>query len=522
MIDKSLLISKGYFPKELPPLFTTDKLGSLVSAKRVSLDHFCKKSSKCIIYNIPKIRQFSRSLSIPNPLHQMKLVDTLSRNWSEIKDFFSVSELSVSIPVQDDNGKRAVKNEYSYDEMIREKVLRSCSSKYMVYTDISRFYRTIYTHSIPWALHGKSTSKSNRSLRLFGNALDLSIRNTQDQQTLGIPVGPDTSRIISELIAVAIDCKLQERFSDLNGIRYVDDFFFFVNRLSDAEKILDGLNRVLKEFELEVNELKTDIQKLPQPFEPLWKQELRSFRIRSEQKDQATDLLHLFSRAFVYYEEYTRHNVLHFAIIQLLPIKIYESNWSLFESLILQSLIAEPRIFPIVARLFVSYKSYDYPLSYDRIKETLLSIINYHVNYGHGFVLCWAFWLLREMGITVDISEERLSSVKDPFAVLSLLYLRENGFLTSRIPKTTWQSYMKADELYLDHWLLSFEALERKWLNNRQGSDYIGKDDFFLFLRENDISFLNMEYRTNPIKEKKLNFKQDLDKSIDLLSLLYD
>jgi len=57
--------------------------------------------------------------------------------------------------------------------------------------------------------------------------------------------------------------------SDLNGIRYVDDFFFFVNRLSDAEKILDGLNRILKEFELEVNELKTDIQKLPQPFEPL-------------------------------------------------------------------------------------------------------------------------------------------------------------------------------------------------------------------------------------------------------------
>jgi len=522
MIDKSLLISKGYFPKELPPLFTTDKLGSLVSAKRVSLDHFCKKSSKCIIHNIPKIRQFSRSLSIPNPLHQMKLVDALSRNWPEIQDFFSGSELSLSIPVQDDSGKRAVTNKYSYDEMIREKVLRSCSSKYMVSTDISRFYRTIYTHSIPWALHGKSTSKSNRSSSLLGNLLDFDTRNTQDQQTLGIPIGPDTSRIISELIAVAIDCKLQEGFSDLNGIRYVDDFFFFVNRLSDAEKILDGLNRMLKEFELEVNELKTDIQKLPQPFEPLWMQELRSFRIRSEQKDQATDLLHLFSRAFVYYEEYTRHNVLHFAIIQLLPIRIYKDNWSLFESLILQSLIAEPRIFPIVTRLFVSYKSYDYPLSYDKIKETLLSIINYHVDYGHGFVLCWAFWLLREMGITVDISEEQLSSIKDPFAVLSLLYLRENGFLTSRIPKTTWQSYMKADELYLDHWLLSFEALERKWLNNRQGNDYIAKDDFFLFLRENDISFLNMEYRTNPIKEKKLSFEQDLDESIDLFSLLYD
>jgi len=144
------------------------------------------------------------------------------------------------------------------------------------------------------------------------------------------------------------------------------------------------------------------------------------------------------------------------------------------------------------------------------------------VDYEHGFVLCWAFWLLREMEITVDISEERLCLVKDPFAVLSLLYMRENDFLAGKIPKKTWQSYMKGDELYLDHWLLSFEALERKWLNNRQGSDYIGKDDFFLFLRENDISFLNMEYRTNPIKKKKLSFEQDLDESIDLLSLLYN
>jgi len=156
------------------------------------------------------------------------------------------------------------------------------------------------------------------------------------------------------------------------------------------------------------------------------------------------------------------------------------------------------------------------------MKETLLSIIDYHVDYGHGFVLCWAFWLLKEMGITVDISEEQLSLVKDPFAVLSLLYLRENGFLAGGIPKTAWQSYMKADELYLDRWLLSFEALERKWLKNRVGRDYVGNDNFFSFLRKNDISFLNVEYRTNPIKQKKLSFEQDLDKSIDLLSLLYD
>ena len=41
---------------------------------------------------------------------------------------------------------------------------------------------------------------------MFGNAIDFFfVRQGQDGQTIGIPVGPDTSRIISELILKLID-----------------------------------------------------------------------------------------------------------------------------------------------------------------------------------------------------------------------------------------------------------------------------------------------------------------------------
>lgn len=57
----------------------------------------------------------------------------------------------------------------------------------IVRTDINQFYGSIYTHSIPWALHGKATAKANRSPALLGNALDECVRNAQDGQTIGVP-----------------------------------------------------------------------------------------------------------------------------------------------------------------------------------------------------------------------------------------------------------------------------------------------------------------------------------------------
>ena len=59
----------------------------------------------------------------------------------------------------------------------------------------------------------------------------------QDGQTLGIPIGPDASRVISELIGVALDRSIQNSEPSLNGIRFIDDFFFFADTASEAENL---------------------------------------------------------------------------------------------------------------------------------------------------------------------------------------------------------------------------------------------------------------------------------------------
>ena len=50
--------------------------------------------------------------------------------------------------------------------------------RYQVKADISNFFPSIYTHSIPWALIGKKLSKENKDGEKFWfNEIDLYIRN---------------------------------------------------------------------------------------------------------------------------------------------------------------------------------------------------------------------------------------------------------------------------------------------------------------------------------------------------------
>ena len=63
--------------------------------------------------------------------------------------------------------------------------------------NISSYFSTIYTHTIPWALYTKVLAKANRgkSDQYLSNTLDQHWMGMQDGQTIGLPSGPDTSHI---------------------------------------------------------------------------------------------------------------------------------------------------------------------------------------------------------------------------------------------------------------------------------------------------------------------------------------
>ena len=93
------------------------------------------------------------------------------------------------------------------------------TADWLVKTDISRFYPSIYTHSIPWAAYGKERVKAGLDFYKgsFADRLDLLVRSCNRNQTIRLPIGPETSRIIAEIISSRIDSEFVAIWSKLES-----------------------------------------------------------------------------------------------------------------------------------------------------------------------------------------------------------------------------------------------------------------------------------------------------------------
>ena len=123
--------------------------------------------------------------------------------------------------------------------------------------DIANFFHTIYTHSIPWGVLGKQHVKDIREgkdkkaksdlEKHWASLLDVAIQGGNSRETFGIPVGPDTSRIVAELLLVGVHKSqpFAEMIDGHGAYRIVDDFFIGFEDETSARRCLDELRRAL-------------------------------------------------------------------------------------------------------------------------------------------------------------------------------------------------------------------------------------------------------------------------------------
>jgi hypothetical protein len=177
--------------------------------------------------------------------------------------------------------------------------------------------------------------------------LDYWIRMGQDQQTVGIPIGPDTSLLVAELIMQRCDETLLSALPGLKGHRFIDDYELSFQTRTEAEDAFHILDASLADFELALNPKKTQVLELPLPLEVPWATEIRDFRFsRGSQPGQAADLNNYFSKVFALHSSNPDEAVLNFAVARLRGMKIHPGNWMLFQKLLLLCAIPEPASFP--------------------------------------------------------------------------------------------------------------------------------------------------------------------------------
>lgn len=273
---------ENYCSIELPPYFTfktlLTEINKYLTQNRIKLDDNMIKHLKKIedinfrLYSNKEGKYNWRPFEILNPLLYVCLLKeiTSEKNWELLRIRFKELQNNnkikcLSIPVKS-NTKR--KNKATqilkwWTDIEQESIRLSLEYNYLYHTDITDFYPSIYTHTIAWAIHEKTTAKGNRNNKiLLGNIIDHYLQCMHHGQTNGIPQGSVLMDFIAEVILCYADKKLsesieKENIQDYVILRYRDDYRIFVNNPVDGEKILKLLTEVLLDLGLKLNANKT-------------------------------------------------------------------------------------------------------------------------------------------------------------------------------------------------------------------------------------------------------------------------
>nr|WP_244816886.1 RNA-directed DNA polymerase [Caballeronia sp. Lep1P3] len=364
-------------------------------------------------------------------------------------------------------------------------------------------------------MHTKVVAKANpNDYSLLGNLLDLAVRNGQDRQTIGIPIGPDTSLVIAEAILSSVDAQLAGTIVR-RGFRYIDDIACGFHTIAQAEEALGRLQYLVGDLQLQLNPRKTRIIELPYELEASWVPHLRLFAFRSSTANaQQTDLLSYFGRAFELAAAHREEAILRYSVQRMRSISIFESNWALYESLLLQCLSVEPGTAPAVIGELYKYHLH-MPLDRSRITESLQQLIEDHAPLHHGSEVVWALWGAICLGCPLDATVvERSLLASDPCAALCALHARAKGLVVGRVDVSALEALMHDGELTDAQWLLAYEANVKGWLPNIAGKDFVGAHKHFGSMKTAGVSFYD-EAATHPITPKPAAVQGDVDADID-------
>jgi len=324
------LLDHGLFAEKIPPCFTsvglteyvTETMGSLrVEVDEQKLRAAIDKNHDYMRYEALRDSNIPRHMGVPHPEAYAVQALAISRHWQAIATHCNKpNPLFSRIHVQHIGNGRIFKMSYKGSNRFRleeDEQKWMAGAQYVVAADIATCFPSIYTHSIPWALHEKADAKKNSHLTgLAGNLLDKCTQNTRDRQTNGLLIGPHSSNIISEIILTRIDADLQKK-KYLKVKRHVDDYRFYATSFEEAELFIKDLGLALRAYEMFLNEKKTKIQPLPCPSAEDWILALNRHPLPKDQELKFAEIRLFLDRALTCAQAIGKSTPLYYAIKML-------------------------------------------------------------------------------------------------------------------------------------------------------------------------------------------------------------
>lgn len=483
-----IFMERGLLPKEMPPCFTSSSLKMLFTGG--SSPSFDSKQSvtKPVAYSLARAGGSRRSLKIPNPCSYFRLADALCTDWSKVETLIDRSDVSISKPTLDPENLRAVVPSISLAELLFARQKNRATGRYALSADLSEFYPSLYSHALAWAIEGKAAAKVSKGRSgLFGDKIDAFTRALHDNETTGIPIGPDVSLVLAELLLSAVDLEIVSKHKPKSALRYFDDFELIFDKKDEATRALSDLESILRDYKLTLNPQKTKIVELPAQMEKPWIRDLRVFDLPSLKG--AMRIHDYFELAISYQQLHLDQLVMSYAVSRLSAI-VSPSNWEYLEPILLQVLRTTPETTPIVINTFAQAQSKACPIDLRAFEDCLNDVICAAAELNHSSEACWAMWAIAAFDLKIgDQAITYLERSIDSTMILMTMYLKDLGCLKRNPVTGGWELLLAEDFTISEYWLLGYEAYTRGWLVRK--NRFIENNQFFSNMERQNCSFLS-------------------------------
>lgn len=468
------LLGRGFLPRELPPIISSFSFGEAAASLSTSASVKAKEWSAPAQFSIVRAGGLRRSLSIPNPQAQFRLARLVEQHWDALNAHCQASPYSISTPIPHvANNQRALTPKQRFFSKPIERLSRRRGALYVLHSDVAQFYGSIYTHSIPWALNGKTVTKSVLHTgglgAVLGNDLDVAVRSGQEGQTVGLPTGPDTSLLLAETLMSAVDLMVKSALGPrlVAGLRYVDDFELYFRSRAHAEDGLGALETACRHFGLSLNEAKTEISALPLDLEAQWRSSLHQVNLRTATDELlANDLVAFFNVAFRHRRESPNESVMSYALQKARSLVQGPRSGAVLADVALASLQFESAAFPYAIEAFADLDRQSVAWDRSAVAGVLNRLVREHAPLEHGFEVSWALWAIGVLALRLDArAAKAVAAMQDNVSLLVYLSLTELG-LVSKPEAPARFSMLESSTVAqrTDDWLLAYESTRQGWL----------------------------------------------------------
>ena len=497
-INNEIAVS-GFFSEYLPPCFKINKKFlqyapkqncDLIKPVSFTMSRFNINESRRII-SIPEIGAYSVLYNYikNNDILQeiVEFCDSVDRSFSRILG--PDNTIMKHEQVYDENFEVAESSSTNYINNIIEKIKKASGAKKILKLDISNCYSSFYMHIIPTILLGVEQTECNykkfcedpkdTSIDPVYNKykeLDAIMRHQNLNQTNGLLVGPQYSKIISEGILTRIDKEL-EKHNVCNYVRYVDDYEVFL--VDDNEKrIISIFEEVLKKYGFTLNNEKTEI--IDFPYYVSYNLE-RIFKDRMSESLTDDEVLGLFN-TFFELESQGVKGAIRFLLKSIETTKISVDDTELFKAYLLTIIRNNERSLTKACSILIENKE-----SIKLSKSDILIIdrmIERCIENKNDLEVIWLLYLLIETN-NICFEDRIIERIFDRSNELVKTMLLRKDLLTSELKdrfKIEANTWLALYELY------SMELIDEECFVQRLG---IKKNlEVYKKLKKNDLHFV--------------------------------